>query len=264
MPLDANRPLSRVQEALLEWSASVRAYLEWVRDSGCDGIPRDASAPSSTIRVGAPPVSAETAETPAPVKPVRAESSATHSGEALANIRAVMGDCRRCALHAGRTQIVFGIGNPNAELMFIGEGPGEDEDRKGEPFVGRAGQLLTEIITKGMKLRREDVYIANIVKCRPPGNRNPEADEIAQCEPFLMQQIEVIGPRIIVALGTFAAQTLLRVKTPISQLRGHWREYQGIKLMPTLHPAYLLRNPASKRLVWEDIKQVMRELELRP
>jgi len=180
--------------------------------------------------------------------------------QTLEELRAEIGDCQRCKLCSGRTHIVFGVGNPRAELMFIGEGPGRDEDLKGEPFVGRAGQLLTEIITKGMKMRREDVYIANVVKCRPPENRNPEPDEIAACEPFLVKQIELVQPHVIVALGTFAAQTLLKSKTPISRLRGVWHTYQGIKLMPTLHPAYLLRNPQDKRLVWQDIQAVLREL----
>jgi uracil-DNA glycosylase len=180
--------------------------------------------------------------------------------QSLEELRAEIGDCRRCKLCQGRTKIVFGVGNPRAELVFVGEGPGRDEDLKGEPFVGRAGQLLTEIITKGMKMRREEVYIANVVKCRPPENRNPESDEIAACEPFLVKQLDLIKPRIIVALGTFAAQTLLKSKTPISRLRGVWHTYQGIKLMPTLHPAYLLRNPNDKRLVWQDIQAVLREM----
>jgi DNA polymerase len=145
----------------------------------------------------------------------------------------------------------------------VGEAPGRDEDQGGEPFVGRAGQLLTEIIVKGMKLRREDVYIANIIKCRPPQNRNPEPDEIAACEPFLKQQLALIRPKAIVALGTFAAQCLLRTRTPISSLRGVWADYQGVPLMPTFHPAYLLRNPSDKRLVWHDIQQVMTALGLR-
>ncbi len=138
-----------------------------------------------------------------------------------------IGDCQRCKLAKKRTNVVFGVGNPDADLMFVGEGPGRDEDLQAEPFVGRAGQLLTEIITKGMKLRREDVYIANIVKCRPPENRNPEPDEIATCMPFLARQIELIAPRVIVALGTFAAQTVLGVKTPITRMRGTWHEYRG-------------------------------------
>ena len=144
--------------------------------------------------------------------------------------------------------------------MFVGEGPGRDEDLQGEPFVGRAGQLLNDIITKGMGLKREDVYIANVVKCRPPDNRNPEPDEVAACEPFLKKQIELIGPQIIVGLGKFAVQTLLQSKAPITKLRGNWHSYHGIKLMPTFHPAYLLRNPADKKLVWEDIKKVIKEM----
>ena len=179
----------------------------------------------------------------------------------LEELRDNIGDCRRCKLHSGRTHVVFGVGNPNAKLMFVGEGPGRDEDLKGEPFVGRAGQLLTDIITKGMALAREDVYIANVVKCRPPQNRNPEADEVASCEPFLKKQIELIRPEIIVALGKFAVQTLLQSKVPITRLRGNWHTYMGIKLMPTFHPAYLLRNPADKKLVWEDIKKVMKEMQ---
>jgi DNA polymerase len=178
----------------------------------------------------------------------------------LEELRAAIGDCRRCKLCAGRTHVVFGVGKPRAKLMFIGEGPGRDEDLQGEPFVGRAGQLLTDIITKGMGLRREDVYIANVVKCRPPENRNPEADEVAACEPFLKKQIDLIRPQIIVALGKFAVQTLLQSKVPITRLRGNWHTYQGIKLMPTFHPAYLLRNPADKKLVWEDIKKVLKEM----
>jgi DNA polymerase len=177
-------------------------------------------------------------------------------------LRAHIGDCQRCTLAGGRTNLVFGVGDAHAALMFIGEGPGADEDLQGEPFVGRAGQLLTEIITKGMKLRRQDVYIANVVKCRPPGNRNPEPDEIAACLPFLARQIDLVQPRVIVALGTFAAQTLLGVKTPITRMRGVWHDYLGVKVMPTFHPAYLLRNPADKRLVWVDIKLVMTELGL--
>ena len=184
----------------------------------------------------------------------------TQAIQTLDALRAEIGDCQRCTLCEERTQIVFGVGNPHAELVFVGEGPGHEEDIKGEPFVGRAGQLLTEIITKGMKMRREEVYIANVVKCRPPQNRDPEPEEIAACEPFLRKQLELIQPRIIVALGAFAAQTLLKTKTPISRLRGVWHTYQGIQLMPTLHPAYLLRNPKDKRLVWEDIKAVLREM----
>ena len=150
---------------------------------------------------------------------------------------------------------MFGVGNPEADLMFAGEAPGGDEDIQGEPFVGRAGQLLTKII-EAIGLRRDDVYIANVIKCRPPGNRNPEPDEVEQCEPFLLRQIEIVKPKVIVALGKFAAQTLLRTLDPISRLRGRVYDYRGAKLIPTFHPAYLLRNPASKREVWEDMKVV--------
>jgi uracil-DNA glycosylase family 4 len=170
-----------------------------------------------------------------------------------------LGECTRCKLASGRTNLVFGVGNPEAELMFVGEGPGADEDLQGEPFVGMAGQLLTRMI-EAMGLDRRDVYIANVVKCRPPGNRNPEPDEIEACEPFLRAQIEAIGPRFIVALGKFAAQTLLRDPSPISRLRGRWREYSGVKLMPTFHPAYLLRSPGEKKKAWDDLKLVLKAM----
>jgi uracil-DNA glycosylase family 4 len=188
------------------------------------------------------------------------DSSATYQAHNLEELRAAIGDCRRCKLWSGRTHLVFGVGNPHAKLMFIGEGPGRDEDLQGEPFVGRAGQLLTDIITKGMGLKREDVYICNVIKCRPPENRNPEPDEVASCEPFLKKQVDLVKPEIIVGLGKFAVQTLLQTKVPITRIRGNWHSYHGIKLMPTLHPAYLLRNPADKKLVWEDIKKVMKEM----
>ncbi len=179
--------------------------------------------------------------------------------EALQLIRDDIGDCTRCKLHQlGRRQIVFGVGNPTADLMFVGEAPGGDEDIQGIPFVGRAGQLLTRII-EAIDLKRDDVYIANVIKCRPPQNRNPEQDEVETCEPFLFRQIDTIRPKVIVALGTFAARTLLRTLDPISRLRGGVYDYRGAKLVPTFHPAYLLRNPASKRDVWEDMKRV-REL----
>ncbi|HEX8703000.1 MAG TPA: uracil-DNA glycosylase [Myxococcaceae bacterium] len=175
----------------------------------------------------------------------------------LDQIRRELGDCRRCKLCTGRKNIVFGVGNPRAELVFVGEGPGENEDLQGVPFVGAAGELLTKMI-QAMGFSRDDVYICNVVKCRPPGNRNPEPDEIASCEPFLRSQLLALQPKVIVALGKFAAQTLLRDSTPITRLRGNWREYQGVKLMPTFHPAYLLRSPAEKRKAWEDLQQVMK------
>jgi uracil-DNA glycosylase family 4 len=178
--------------------------------------------------------------------------------EALAAIKADIGaDCSRCKLHTlGRKQIVFGVGDPNADLMFVGEAPGADEDEQGIPFVGRAGQLLTDIIEKGLQIPRASVYIANIIKCRPPQNRNPEPDEVASCEPFLFRQVDVIKPKVIVALGKYAAQTLLRTDVPISKIRGKQFDYRGATLIPTFHPAYLLRNPSSKREVWEDMKLV--------
>ncbi len=180
----------------------------------------------------------------------------------LEEIREILGECTRCKLHGGRTHIVFGVGDPNADLMFVGEAPGADEDRQGEPFVGRAGQLLTKII-EAIELQREQVYIANILKCRPPQNRDPQPDEVASCEPFLFQQIEVIRPMIIVALGKYAAQTLLRSTEAISRLRGRFFEYRGSLLMPTFHPSYLLRNPSGKREVWEDMKKVRETLQER-
>jgi uracil-DNA glycosylase len=174
----------------------------------------------------------------------------------LLAIREEIGDCTRCKLHKlGRTQIVFGVGNPSADLMFVGEAPGGDEDIQGIPFVGRAGQLLTKII-EAIGLKRDDVYIANVIKCRPPGNRNPEPDEVEQCEPFLFQQIDRIQPKVIVALGTFAAKALLKTQDPISRLRGRIYDYRGAKLVPTFHPAFLLRSPDRKRDVWDDMKKV--------
>ena len=178
-------------------------------------------------------------------------------GAALQAIRDDLGaDCTRCKLHTlGRRQVVFGVGNPNADLMFVGEAPGADEDIQGEPFVGRAGQLLTKII-EAIDLKREDVYIANVIKCRPPGNRNPEPDEVEQCEPFLFRQIDTIKPKVIVALGKFAAQCLLRTTDPITRIRGREFKYRDAILIPTYHPAYLLRTPSAKREVWEDMKRV--------
>jgi uracil-DNA glycosylase len=168
-------------------------------------------------------------------------------------------DCTQCKLAGTRKTVVFGVGNPNADLMFIGEAPGRDEDEQGEPFVGRAGQLLTDII-KAMKLTRDDVYIANVIKCRPPENRNPEPDELDACRPFIRRQVEMIKPKVIVTLGKFGLQSLTEKSYGISAVRGQWLDYNGIKLMPTYHPAYLLRTPAAKKDVWADMKQVMAEL----
>ncbi len=181
----------------------------------------------------------------------------------LAELDASLKDCQFCKLCQQRTQVVFGVGSPEAELVFVGEGPGADEDRQGIPFVGKAGQLLTKMID-AMSLTRDDVYICNVVKCRPPGNRDPEPDEIETCEPFLLKQLEIIQPKVIVALGRFAAQTLLKDGTGITKMRGRWRDYHGIKLMPTFHPSYLLRNEKGKGPAWEDLQQVMAVLGLKP
>lgn len=178
----------------------------------------------------------------------------------LDEIRKEMGDCQRCKLHRTRHTLVFGEGNKKAKLMIVGEGPGYDEDLQGKPFVGKAGQLLTKIL-ESIHLRRDEVYIANIIKCRPPQNRNPEPDEIQSCSPFLLKQIEAIRPRIICALGTFAAQTLLQTESKISTLRGRFHDLRGIKVMPTYHPAYLLRNPERKKDVWEDMKKIVEALK---
>ena len=184
----------------------------------------------------------------------------TFSQETLEEVRIDLGECRRCRLSEGRKNIVFGAGNPHAKLVFVGEGPGYDEDQKGEPFIGAAGRLLTKII-EAIKYTRDQVYICNIIKCRPPGNRNPMPDEIEACFPFLKRQIVSIKPDIICALGTFAAQTLLETKKPISKLKGHFHDYNGIRVLPTYHPAYLLRNPGKKRDVWEDMKKLMKALD---
>jgi len=209
----------------------------------------------SSVGVAWPPPGAEVA--PAPIA---ATARPEDPEAALAAIREEMGDCRRCRLASGRHTIVFGQGNPRAELMFVGEAPGAEEDQQGLAFVGRAGQLLTDIIEKGLKMRRADVWIGNILKCRPPQNRNPEPDEVLACQPFLEAQIRAIRPRVLVGLGKFGAQWLLKTAQPITRLRGRVGEYEGIPVMPTYHPAYLLRNPAGKKDVWEDMKTVLRLL----
>ncbi len=202
--------------------------------------------PSSPVRATAP--------LPSPATAAPADPAAQ-----LKVIRDDLGDCQRCALGSTRTQLVFGQGNPKAEVLFLGEGPGEDEDRSGLAFVGRAGQLLTKMI-EAMGFTRDDVYICNIVKCRPPGNRRPEPDEVEHCRPFVEQQIRAIAPQAIVALGATAVQSLLRTTTPISRLRNHWQEWQGIAVMPTFHPSYLLRAPAEKGKAWDDLKLVLQKL----
>lgn len=177
----------------------------------------------------------------------------------LETIRKEQGDCQRCGLAASRTKLVYGVGNPNARLVLVGEAPGHEEDLKGEPFVGETGKLLDRILL-AMGMQREEVYICNVLKCRPPNNRDPQPEEVATCEAFLIRQIAAIRPQMIIGLGRFAVHSLLKTRTPISRLRGEWQEYQGIPLMPTYHPAYLLRNPEGKRDVWEDMKEVLRQL----
>ena len=238
--------------------AQLAEHLKFAAELGVEGVSRDAAWRTRTG--DGSPYSTETGtctstynEGTPTVEPVPRTST-------LPMIRAEIGDCTRCKLHTlGRRQIVFGVGNPDADLMFVGEAPGADEDVQGEPFVGRAGQLLTKII-EAIGLRRDDVYIANVIKCRPPQNRNPEPDEVDTCEPFLFEQIAAVRPKVIVALGKFAAQALLRTDDPISRLRGRPFDYRGATLVPTFHPAYLLRNPSSKREVWEDMKLVKKLL----
>jgi DNA polymerase len=228
-----------------------RAHLEFFGELGVDGYRREPEWRDRAVQtVHEVP---EVAEVGVPqvlqVFPAQAD--------ALTALKVEIGpDCARCKLHTlGRRHVVFGVGNPNADLMFVGEAPGADEDIQGEPFVGRAGQLLTKII-EAIGMTRNDVYIANVIKCRPPQNRNPEPDEVEKCEPFLFRQIATIKPKVIVALGKFAAQSLLKTTEPITRLRGREYKYRDAILMPTYHPAFLLRNPSSKREVWEDMKRV--------
>jgi uracil-DNA glycosylase family 4 len=226
------------------------AHLRFYEELGVTGISRD---PKWRRRSDGKPEDAAVAP-PVENVPVTIARSGL---EALAAIREDLGDCSRCKLHTqGRTQIVFGVGDPAADLMFVGEAPGADEDLQGVPFVGRAGQLLTKMI-EAMGLTRGDVYIANVLKCRPPGNRNPEPDEIASCEPFLFRQLASVQPKVVIALGAFAARTLLKTDEPISRLRGRVFDYRGAKLIPTFHPSFLLRSPGYKREAWEDLKKAL-------
>jgi uracil-DNA glycosylase family 4 len=240
--------------------SSLGAYLEELRESGIEGFPADASYEALQHVTHASAYKVVEPEPP-PAKPF-AEGAVYN--ETLENIRKNLGDCKRCKLGATRKKLVFGVGNPKARLVFVGEGPGADEDEKGEPFVGRAGGVLNRLIA-AMGLKREDVYICNIVKCRPPGNRDPESDEIAACWPFLLRQLRSINPEVIVALGKPASHTLLNTKEPISKLRGRFRDFHNIPLMPTYHPSYLLRsggNSDSFWDVWEDMTQVLQLLKL--
>jgi DNA polymerase len=238
----------------------IAEHLRFFGDLGVTGLSRDPkwSRPASSSLL--PASSDETpgaVPTPSILDPRPSIVEVRRSGaEALAAIKADIGpDSPRCKLATlGRKQVVFGVGNPNADLRFVGEAPGADEDIQGIPFVGKAGQLLTKMIL-AINFERDQVYIANVIKCRPPGNRNPEPDEIAACEPFLFQQIDAIKPRVIVALGAFAAKTLLRSEDPISRLRGRVYDFRGAKLIPTFHPSFLLRSPDRKRDAWEDLKK---------
>ena len=240
----------------------LKEHLEFAGELGVAGVSRDPvwrTRADPGVRPGSEAGQTLGTQNPQTTVPLTFLKNAT---EALILIREDIGDCTRCKLHTlGRRQVVFGVGNPEADLMFVGEAPGADEDEQGIPFIGRAGQLLTKII-EAIDLKRDEVYIANIIKCRPPQNRNPEPDEVASCEPFLFRQIDMIKPKVIVALGKYAAQTLLRTEMPISRLRGQVFDYRGAKLIPTFHPAYLLRNPSSKREVWEDMKLVRSLLDI--
>jgi len=237
-------------------AASLREYVAGLQESGLDGIP--------VAMAGATPVVAATSVISTPL--LETCASKDQSREPLEKIRTDLGECQRCKLGKTRKNLVFGVGNPHARLVFVGEGPGADEDIKGEPFVGAAGQVLNRIIA-AMGLKREDVYICNVVKCRPPGNRDPEQDEIAACSSFLLRQLQSIKPEVVVALGKFAAQTLLETKEPISRLRGKFRDFHGIPFMPTYHPSYLLRRQGEGSMdafweVWDDMTQVLRLLKL--
>jgi len=260
--------------ALRALVGQVRTNLASRQRSGLMGVPRTPTRPSEAsggvVGVGGRSAVASAAAAAKPTAPASEASDDAPSrptgAAGLALVREELGDCQRCKLAPLRTKLVFGVGNPNAHLVFVGEAPGADEDAQGEPFVGKAGQLLTKMI-EAMGYARQDVYICNILKCRPPGNRNPEPDEIAKCEPFLKAQLAALRPRVIVALGKFAAQCLLRDDTPISRLRGNFRSYEGIQLMPTFHPAYLLRDPSKKKEAWEDLKAVnaaLKRLGLEP
>jgi uracil-DNA glycosylase len=251
---------------VVETSQAVGAQLAEQPQAPIAAAARAASASSSfglSPTTPAPPASARSSTAPFAQAPSLFEASDRIAGDTFQLIRETIGDCTRCKLHKARTNIVFGVGSMKAELVFVGEGPGHDEDIKGEPFVGRAGKLLTQMI-EAMGLRREDVYICNVVKCRPPENRLPEKDEITTCSPFLFRQIDVIRPKVICCLGSCASQTLLQTTQGISRFRGEWFEFRGSKLIATYHPAYLLRNPNAKGEVWKDLQKVMTVLGLQP
>ncbi len=247
-----------------ELAASTRDHLRYWAQAGVPSLAfaaASAQGAQQSAQQAAPqqtaPAASPNIQTEAPTKAPMNTESLTDS---LPVICAELAGCTRCTLSAGRTNLVFGVGDPNARVVFVGEAPGRDEDLQGEPFIGRAGKLLTDIIERGMGLPRSSVYICNTVKCRPPENRNPLPEELAACEPFLVRQLLTIRPRVIVALGKFAAQSICKSETPIGKLRGNWHTYEGIDVMPTFHPAYLLRNPSAKREVWADIQAVMERM----
>jgi DNA polymerase len=270
----------RIPAALEE---KFRKRLAFYQDIGielfyCDRFPQQQQRPASVTEESTLPKPVQKTQSakqaaPTPVVPPKLnvlprssdvslfESMNKIAGDSLPRIFTDIGDCTRCKLHRGRNKLVFGDGNPKAELVFVGEGPGRDEDMQGLPFVGRAGKLLTQMI-EAMGLQRKDVYICNVVKCRPPENRTPEKDEVETCSPFLLRQLDAIAPKVIVCLGSVAAQTLLETNRGISHFRGEWRDFRGTKLMATYHPAYLLRNPAAKGEVWKDLQKVMAVLGL--
>ncbi|MFQ5914610.1 MAG: uracil-DNA glycosylase [Nitrospinota bacterium] len=252
---DAAEGITEVEmdPALLAATPTGRAASSLRKPPGRPGSQSSKGATRERVQTASPPLGPAKPGTRAPSVPI----------ETLEEIRADLGDCRRCRLWNGRKTIVFGVGSPNADLVIVGEAPGRDEDVQGEPFVGRAGQLLTRMLA-AIGLSREDVYICNVIKCRPPENRNPLPDEVASCEPFLIRQLKSLRPKVILAMGKFAAQTLLNTEERISSLRGRFREYQGIPVMPTYHPAYLLRNDSQKRVVWEDLLKVHKALGLPP
>ena len=259
--------MNDIQKEFLDIIADVRAHLEYQRALGVKSIeviPSDVQPPIvQRAAVTAPKEKAITASAPYPLIKETAKSvTSSQVGQpmTLEAIREEIGDCTRCKLHKGRKNIVFGEGDPKAVIVFVGEGPGFEEDQQGRPFVGAAGQLLTDIIEKGMNIKRAEVYICNIVKCRPPNNRNPEPDEVESCIGFVKQQIRAINPTVIVTLGNVPTQNLLNTKQGITKLRGVWQEYEGIPVMPTFHPSYLLRSPGEKKWVWVDIKNVLKRL----
>ncbi|GAC1338689.1 MAG: hypothetical protein NVSMB23_06710 [Myxococcales bacterium] len=252
----SGRDAGPIRAELAQAAAELRAWLAWSSDGGLRAF-----AAGRPV-LPAPPAPAPVARAHPPEGDAMPPASSKVNLPTLQAVRADLGECTRCKLHRGRNRIVFGAGSDRARLVFVGEAPGEDEDLSGEPFVGKAGQLLTKMI-EAMGLRRDDVYICNTVKCRPPNNRNPEPDELGACEPFLKGQLAALRAEAIVTLGKFAAQALLRDAAPISRMRGSWREYEGVPLMPTFHPAYLLRSPGEKGKVWSDLQQVMKKLGLK-